>query len=42
MDQGSLSMLPNQEADVFLFNPDFHDQSEASEGQAGPDAADSL
>lgn len=42
VDQDSLCFLPKHEADVSLFNTDFHDQSEASEGQAGPDAADTL
>lgn len=36
------SSVPNWEADGFLFYPDFHDQSEASERQAGSDATDSL
>lgn len=36
------SSLPGCELDVSLFNPDFHDQPEAPEGQAGSDAADSL
>lgn len=36
------SSVPNWKADGFLFYPDFHDQSEASERQAGSDAADPL